>query len=127
VLAPAALGHVLTAQNARDVRAKFVLEAANGPTSIEADQIFDERGILAIPDIWANAGGVTVSYFEWVQNVQKLRWPEAEVNERLETHMVTSHRAVMKIKETYKCSLRTAAFILGVLRVKEATDMRGIG
>jgi glutamate dehydrogenase (NAD(P)+) len=127
VLAPAALGHVLTAQNARDVRAKFVLEAANGPTSIEADQIFNERGILAIPDIWANAGGVTVSYFEWVQNVQKLRWTEAQVNERLEEHMVSSHRAVMKIKETYKCSLRTAAFILGVLRVKEATDMRGIG
>jgi glutamate dehydrogenase/leucine dehydrogenase len=127
VLAPAALGHVLTAQNARDVRAKYVLEAANGPTSIEADQIFDERGVVGIPDIWANAGGVTVSYFEWTQNMQKLRWSEAQVNERLEEHMVAAHRAIMKLKQDYRCSMRTAAFALGVLRVKEATDMRGLG
>jgi glutamate dehydrogenase (NAD(P)+) len=127
VLAPAALGHVLTSENARDIKAKYILEGANGPTSIEADDIFDERRITAIPDIWANAGGVTVSYFEWTQNVQKFRWSEALVNEKLEEHMVTAHRSIMKIMQEHRCNMRTAAFVLGVLRVKEATDMRGLG
>ncbi|HEY3497950.1 MAG TPA: Glu/Leu/Phe/Val dehydrogenase dimerization domain-containing protein [Polyangiaceae bacterium] len=127
VLVPAALGHVLLETNARDVRAKYVLEAANGPTAAEADQIFVERGICCIPDIWANGGGVTVSYFEWTQNTQKLKWSEEEVNRGLERHMVASHRAIRALMDEYRCSMRTAAFALGVRRVKEATELRGIG
>ena len=127
VLVPAALGHVLTQQNARDVRAKYILEAANGPTTFEADEIFNERGILCIPDIYANAGGVCVSYMEWTQNTQKTSWSEEQVNTSLERHMVDSYRAVLKIQEEFRCSMRTAAFALGVRRVKNATDMRGLG
>jgi glutamate dehydrogenase (NAD(P)+) len=127
VLVPAALGHVLHEGNARDVRAKYVLEAANGPTAAEADQIFSERGIVAIPDIWANAGGVTVSYFEWTQNTQKLKWSEEEVNRGLERHMVAAHRAIHALMEEKHCSMRTAAFALGVRRVREATELRGMG
>jgi glutamate dehydrogenase (NAD(P)+) len=127
VLVPAALGHVLLESNARDVRAKYVLEAANGPTAAEADQIFLERGITCIPDIWANGGGVTVSYFEWTQNTQKLKWSEEEVNRGLERHMVASHRAISALMAEYRCPMRTAAFALGVKRVKEATELRGIG
>jgi glutamate dehydrogenase (NAD(P)+) len=127
VLVPAALGHVLHEGNARDVRAKYVLEAANGPTAAEADQIFLERGIVAIPDIWANAGGVTVSYFEWTQNTQKLKWAEEEVNRGLERHMVAAHRAIQALMDEKHCSMRTAAFALGVRRVKEATELRGMG
>ena len=127
VLVPAALGHVLTQQNARDVRAKYILEAANGPTTFEADEIFNERGILCIPDIYANAGGVCVSYMEWTQNTQKTSWSEEQVNTSLERHMVDAYRAVIKIQEEFRCSMRTAAFALGVRRVKNATDMRGLG
>ncbi|HEX5101499.1 MAG TPA: Glu/Leu/Phe/Val dehydrogenase dimerization domain-containing protein [Polyangiaceae bacterium] len=127
VLVPAALGHVLHEGNARDVRAKYVLEAANGPTTAEADQIFSERGIVCIPDIWANAGGVTVSYFEWTQNTQKLKWSEEHVNAMLERHMVDAFRALATTMDELKCSMRTAAFALGVRRVKEATLLRGIG
>src|SRR6185503_12547483 len=127
VLVPAALGHVLTASNARDVRAKYVLEGANGPTSIEADEIFNQRGVVCVPDIWANAGGVTVCYFEWTQNTQKLKWTEEEVNTALEKHMVDAHKAIRVVMDTHHCSMRTAAFALGVGRVKEATDLRGMG
>jgi glutamate dehydrogenase (NAD(P)+) len=127
VLVPAALGHVLHDGNARDVRAKYVLEAANGPTSAEADQIFNERGIVCVPDIWANAGGVTVSYFEWTQNTQNLRWSEDDVNEKLEEYMVAAHRSIHKFSSEHRCTLRAAAFALGVNRVKEATDLRGLG
>jgi glutamate dehydrogenase (NAD(P)+) len=127
VLVPAALGHVLLETNARDVRAKYVLEAANGPTAAEADQIFNERGIVCIPDIWANGGGVTVSYFEWVQNTQKLKWSEEDVNRALERHLVASHRAIAALMEEHRCSMRQAAFALGVRRVREATELRGIG
>jgi glutamate dehydrogenase (NAD(P)+) len=125
VLVPAALGGVLHNGNARDVRAKYVLEAANGPTTFEADDILHSRGITCIPDIWANAGGVTVSYFEWVQNTQQLKWSEAEVNIGLEGKMVAAHRSLAKIMDQHRCSMRTAAFVLGVSRVKQATDLRG--
>jgi glutamate dehydrogenase (NAD(P)+) len=127
VLVPAALGHVLTASNARDVRAKYVLEAANGPTTVEADSIFAERGIVCAPDIWVNAGGVTVSYFEWTQNTQQLRWSEDQVNSQLEGVMVLAHRSIREVQQRHRCSLRTAAFVLGVQRVKAATDARGLG
>ena len=127
VLVPAALGHVLHEGNARDVRASYVLEAANGPTTAEADQVFNERGIVCVPDIWANAGGVTVSYFEWTQNTQKLKWTEEQVNTELERHMVAGHRAIRIMMDSQRCSMRTAAFAVGVSRVKEATDLRGFG
>lgn len=127
VLVPAALGHVLTEHNAGDVRAKWVLEAANGPTTAEADEIFNRKGIVSIPDIWANAGGVTVSYFEWTQNVQKFRWTEEQVNKALEDHMVTAYGSIRKAQNEHNCSLRAAAFVVAVQRVKEATDLRGLG
>jgi len=127
VLVPAALGHVLTKDNAPNVKAKWVLEAANGPTTAEADDIFDQRGIVGIPDIYANAGGVTVSYFEWTQNTQQFRWQEDQVNRELEKHMVESYRGIKKTMDQFGCSMRTAAFALAVTRVKEATDLRGLG
>jgi glutamate dehydrogenase (NAD(P)+) len=127
VLVPAALGHVLTGSNAREVRGKYVLEGANGPTSIEADEILNQRGVVCVPDIWANAGGVTVSYFEWTQNTQKLKWTESQVNTALEEYIVAAHRAIADVVATHRCSMRTAAFVLGVQRVKEATDLRGLG
>jgi glutamate dehydrogenase (NAD(P)+) len=127
VLVPAALGHVLTKDNAEKVQAKWVVEAANGPTSIEADEIFERRGVVCLPDIWANAGGVTVSYFEWTQNTQKFRWPEEQVNRELEKHMVEAWKAIQSTMKEHGCSMRTAAFVLAVARVKEATDLRGLG
>jgi glutamate dehydrogenase (NAD(P)+) len=126
VLAPAALGHVLDQTTAPKVRAKYVLECANGPCTLEGDQVLQERGIVCVPDILANAGGVTVSYFEWTQNIQQHAWSEEEVNHRLEKYMVQAHAAVERVRGEYQCSMRTAAFILGISRVKEATDARGL-
>jgi glutamate dehydrogenase (NAD(P)+) len=126
VLVPAALGHVIDREVARDCRAKYVLEAANGPCTLEGADVLDERGILAVPDIWANAGGVTVSYFEWTQNLQQLRWNEQRVNEELEKHMVAAHTEIRAAMARYGCSMRTAAFVLAVERVKAATDLRGL-
>jgi glutamate dehydrogenase (NAD(P)+) len=125
VLVPAALGHVLDEKTALTIRAKYVLEAANGPCTVEGDRVLQSRGIVCIPDILANAGGVTASYFEWTQNIQQLSWTEQEVNSRLETYMVNAHAAVEKARRQYECSLRTAAFIVGITRVKEAADARG--
>lgn len=125
VLVPAALGHVLTSDNARDVRAKYVLEAANGPCTVDADRILGQRGILCVPDVLANAGGVTVSYFEWIQNVQQHTWSENEVNRQLEEYMTSAYREVDRTRREFRCSMRTAAFILAVQRVKHATDARG--
>jgi len=127
VLVPAALGHVLTANNAARVRAAYVLEAANGPTTYEADQLFGQRKITCIPDIYANAGGVAVSYMEWTQNTQKTRWTEEQVNVALEHLMVEAHHAISALQGKYNCSMRVAAFALGVSRVKMATDLRGLG
>lgn len=126
VLVPAALGHVLTETTAQTVRAKYVLEGANGPCTVEGDRILEERGIVCVPDILANAGGVTVSYFEWTQNVQQLSWSEEDVNQKLERYMVAAHDAVEKTRREFSCSLRTAAFILAIDRVKKATDARGL-
>jgi glutamate dehydrogenase (NAD(P)+) len=126
VLAPAALGHVLDGKTAPTVRAKYVLEGANGPCTVEGDEILQRRGIVCIPDILANAGGVTVSYFEWTQNIQQHAWSEETVNQRLEEQMIAAHAAVERARREYSCSLRTAAFIVGIQRVKEATDARGM-
>lgn len=126
VLIPAALEHQIRADNAAQLRAKVVVEAANGPTAPEADAILDERGILVVPDILANAGGVVVSYFEWVQNMQCFFWEEAKVNRQLERIMVGSFRKVWEVSEQRAVSLRMAAYMLAVHDVAAAVQLRGI-
>lgn len=127
VLVPAALGHVLTEQTARDVRASYVLEAANAPCTFDGDRVLRERGITCLPDIWVNAGGVTVSYFEWTQNTQHFRWKESEVNARLESFIGSAHDILRTTMQRYECDMRTAAFVVAVQRVNEATQLRGLG
>ncbi len=126
VLIPAAIEGQLTRANADRVRASVIVEAANGPTVPEADEIFEDRGILVVPDILANAGGVTVSYFEWVQDIQAYYWSEDEVNDRLRQIMEKSYVDVLNVAEERKVSMRTAATILGVGRVAEAHITRGL-
>lgn len=127
VLVPAALGHVINENIAKNVKAKYVVEGANGPCTLEGSDTLDQRGVITLPDIWANAGGVTVSYFEWVQNIQQHRWSEEKVNDELERHMVTAHKEIRAAMAKLKCSMRTAAFAMAVERVKAATDLRGLG
>ncbi|MCP3101155.1 glutamate dehydrogenase [Myxococcus sp. K15C18031901] len=126
VLIPAALGHVLTRDNANQVRARLIIEGANGPTQPEADEIFEKRGIFVVPDVLASAGGVTVSYFEWVQNLQHLSWEEDRVNAELEKTMKEAYERVAQIARSRKVSMRTAAYILAIGRVGKATVLRGI-
>jgi glutamate dehydrogenase (NAD(P)+) len=126
VLVPAALGGALTADLARELRAGVIVEGANAPTVPEAEQILTDRGIPVIPDILANAGGVTVSYFEWAQNVQSFRWSEAEVNERLAGVMTASYQTVRDLVKSRGVSWRTAAYIVALGRVARATVLRGI-
>jgi glutamate dehydrogenase (NAD(P)+) len=126
VLIPAALGNVLTKDNANVVRAKIVIEGANAPTHPQADEIFEKRGVVVVPDILANAGGVTVSYFEWVQNLQHLAWDEDRVNSELEKIMKEAYERISQISRSRKVSLRTASFILAIGRVGKATVLRGI-
>ena len=126
VLIPAALGNVLTAENAHDVRAKFIVEAANGPITPEADAIFRQREIPVLPDILANAGGVTVSYFEWVQNQQYFRWDLSRVREELEKYMTRSFNRIWTIAVEKKVPLRTAAYLLAIGRVARATELGGV-
>lgn len=126
VLMPAALGGVITAKNAHQVRAKYVVEAANGPCTAEADEILEQRGVTIMPDIFANAGGVTVSYFEWVQNLQNFRWDESKVNEELDKTMAGAYRKIRDIQRAHHISMRKAAFVLAIREVKAATEIRGI-
>ena len=126
VLVPAALENQLTGKNASRVKARLIIEAANGPTTPEADQIFNDRGITVVPDILANAGGVTVSYFEWVQDLQRFFWAEHEINDRLETIMTRSYRAVRQKSIEQETNLRMGAYLLAVARVAEATEIRGV-
>ncbi|MBO0777989.1 MAG: Glu/Leu/Phe/Val dehydrogenase [Ktedonobacteraceae bacterium] len=126
VLVPAALENQLTGRNAARVKARLIVEAANGPTTPEADEIFNERGITVVPDILANAGGVTVSYFEWVQDLQRFFWSEPEINSRLESIMTRSYRAVHDKAEEQQTNLRMGAYLLAVSRVAEATEVRGV-
>ncbi|MCW8139160.1 MAG: glutamate dehydrogenase [Planctomycetota bacterium] len=123
VLVPAALEEQLTEVNAKDVQAKIIVEGANGPTTPEADETFRRRGITVIPDIFANAGGVTVSYFEWVQNIQQYRWSEERVNQELRARM-TQAWADLKGAAKNARDLREAAFMLAVSRVAKATLLR---
>jgi glutamate dehydrogenase (NAD(P)+) len=126
VIVPAALGEVLHKGNAGDVRAKYVLEGANHPTDPEADAIFARNGVKVLPDIFANAGGVTVSYFEWVQNVQQFRWDEERVNDELRKVMRQAFTDLIAVQRRYDCDMRTAAYALAVERVARATVLRGL-
>jgi len=126
ILIPAALENQITEKNAPRIRAKIIAEGANGPTTTEADEILNEKGIFIVPDILANAGGVTVSYFEWVQNLQELIWSEEEVLDRLARIMQRSFKEVLEISLSKKIPVRTAALVLGIGRVAEATRLRGI-
>jgi glutamate dehydrogenase (NAD(P)+) len=125
-LVPAALENQLTGENAGDVRAKFVIEGANGPTTPEADEIFKESNVTVVPDILANSGGVIVSYFEWVQDLQFYFWDEVEVNEKLHKVMTRAYAAVSATAQEHKITMREAAMVLAVGRVVEAARLRGI-
>ena len=124
VLIPAALSDVLTKDNAKDVQASIIAEGANGPTTPEADEIFQKRNILVLPDILANAGGVTVSYFEWAQNIQQFRWELEQVQRELDKIMRKAYRAVADLAKEKNLDMRTAAFLLGIQRVGQAVRSR---
>jgi len=126
VLLPCAISTQLVKENADKIKARLIVEGANGPTTPEADNILSDRGVTVVPDILANAGGVIVSYFEWVQDLQNFFWEELEVNTKLSRIMRRAYTDVHNTREHYKTDMRTAAMIIGVKRVAEATVMRGI-
>ena len=126
VLIPAALGGVINKDTCGDVRASLIVEAANGPTTPAANDALEARGVTIVPDIYANAGGVTVSYFEWVQNLQQFTWEEPHVNDQLERKMMKAFRTIWKVSRDRGVSLRTAAFIIAIGRVGKARVLRGI-
>jgi len=126
VLIPAALGNVITEENVADIRAKIIVEGANGPTTPEADEYLIKKKIPVVPDIFANAGGVIVSYFEWVQNVQQFRWRVERVNQELKLLMLDAYGEIKALAKSNECDLRTAAFLLGISRVARATALRGL-
>jgi len=126
VLMPCAMENQITAANAPRVRAKIIAEGANGPLTPEADEVLTDKGVFIIPDILCNAGGVTVSYFEWVQDLQSFFWNEDEINERLRQIMVRSFNQVLRVAHEKKVDSRTAAQIFGIQRVAEAVLIRGI-
>jgi glutamate dehydrogenase (NAD(P)+) len=126
VLVPAAIENQIVEKNAPRIKAKIIAEGANGPTTPEADEILNEKGVFIVPDILANAGGVTVSYFEWVQNLQELIWSEEEVLDRLTRIMQKGFNEVLDISLSKKIPMRTAALVLGIGRVAEASRLRGL-
>ncbi len=126
ILIPAALENQITNRNADRIRARLVAEAANGPTTPEADEELFRRGVFMIPDILCNAGGVTVSYFEWVQDLNRDHWPEDVVNEKLREIMTRSFAETLTMAKREQCDMRTAAYLLAVQRVADATSMRGL-
>lgn len=125
ILVPAAISNQITEDNANDIKADIVVEAANGPTTMEATKILTDRGILLVPDVLASAGGVTVSYFEWVQNNQGYYWTEEEVNEKLREKLVKAFDAIYTLSENRKIDMRLAAYIIGIKRTAEAARYRG--
>jgi glutamate dehydrogenase/leucine dehydrogenase len=127
ILIPAALENQITAANAHNIKAKLVAEAANGPTTPEADEIlFKSWKTFMIPDILCNAGGVTVSYFEWVQDLNRDHWSESVVNAKLKDIMVKAFSETLAIARREQCNMRTAAYLLAVSRVADAMSMRGL-
>lgn len=126
VLIPAAIAAQITGENADKIKAKLIVEGANGPCTLEADHILSDKGVLIVPDILANAGGVVVSYFEWVQDLQNFFWEENEVNNKLTRIMRHSYQSVEGMMKSLKTDMRTAALIIGVKRVADATIKRGI-
>src|SRR5207302_8196376 len=126
VLAPCALEQVITTENADKIKAKIVCEGANGPTTPAADEILEERGVVILPDVLANAGGVVVSYFEWVQGLQEYFWSEDEVNARLNDIVRKAFNETWSVHESRDVSMRQAAYGLAVQRVAEATTTRGL-
>lgn len=126
VLVPAALENSITEDIAKNIKAKIIVEGANGPTTAEADAVLEEKGTVVVPDILANSGGVIVSYFEWVQNLQNYYWSEEEVNARLETTIVSAFNTVWNCSENYKTSLRLGAYITAVDRIVTAKKLKGL-
>ncbi len=126
ILIPAALEQQITERNANRIRARLVIEGANGPTTPQADDILHERGILVVPDVIANAGGVTVSYFEWVQDFSSYFWTEEEINARLIKIMREAFAAIWQVADQHRVSLRTATFIVACHRILKARDLRGL-
>jgi glutamate dehydrogenase (NADP+) len=125
VLIPAALENQITEKNAHNIKAKYIFEVANGPITSGADDILDQKGIYVFPDILVNAGGVTVSYFEWVQNRSGLYWTRTEVHERMKEKMVTEAQKVWSVSQEYGVSMRTGAYIHALNRLSEALDAKG--
>lgn len=126
ILVPAALENQITVDNANDIKAKFIIEAANGPTQSEADEILEKKGIIVVPDILANAGGVIASYCEWVQNIQSIIWEEQNIVSMLTHILMKAFKDVFSTSQTYGCSLRFGAFILAIKRLCITFKRRGI-
>ena len=125
ILIPAALENQITAENADRIKAKIVIEAANGPTSVEADEILNKKGVKVLPDILSNSGGVIVSYFEWVQNLQNFYWEEVDVNAKLKRQIVGAFNDVFDAREKYDCTFRVAAYIVALNKLVTAKKLRG--
>ncbi|WP_280635603.1 Glu/Leu/Phe/Val dehydrogenase [Bacillus sp. 165] len=125
ILVPAAISNQITRENAHNIKAQIVVEAANGPTTLEATKILTERGVLLVPDVLASAGGVTVSYFEWVQNNQGYYWSEEEVEQKLRQNIIRSFESVFSTSQMRKVDMRLAAYMVGIRRMAEASRFRG--
>ncbi|MFD6442513.1 Glu/Leu/Phe/Val dehydrogenase, partial [Peribacillus sp. NPDC060186] len=125
ILVPAAISNQITCDNANHIKAKIVVEAANGPTTLEATNILAKRNVLLVPDVLASSGGVTVSYFEWVQNNQGYYWSEEEVSYKLRNKIVESFDRIFSTSQKYQVNMRLAAYIVGIGRMAEASRFRG--
>ncbi|MEW9051869.1 MAG: Glu/Leu/Phe/Val dehydrogenase [Neobacillus sp.] len=125
ILVPAAISTQITGENAHNIRAKIVVEAANGPTTLEATKVLSDRGIMLVPDVLAGAGGVTVSYFEWVQNKQGYYWSEEEVIRKLREKLIHSFNQVYDLAQNYKIDMRLASYMIGIKKIAEASNFKG--